>query len=57
MLNIGLNDNLSVRKLEKQMWAFGTVHSYASPNLNRKGKLFIFNEGTEFIEKEFSGLE
>lgn len=49
--------NPSIRQLEKQPWDFGTLYSYASPNLDRRGRLFVFNDEREFVETEFGGLE
>ena len=46
-----------VKKLTKQPEDFGTLYSYTSPNLERRGRLFVFNDGNGFVEREFGGLE
>src|SRR3989344_7593830 len=48
---------MTIKKLNKQLWDFGTLYSYASSNLDGRGRLFVFNEGRGFVEREFGGLE
>lgn len=48
---------MTVKELSKQPWDFGALYSYASPNLDGRGRLFVFNGERDFVEREFGGLE
>lgn len=51
---------MSIKKLEKQPWDFGTLYSTTyldSDGIRNRERLFVFNDERELVEREFGGLE
>jgi len=48
---------MEIRKLKNQLSKYGTLYSFDSEVTGKRDKLFVFNEGSEFIKTSCEGLE